>query len=176
MLLTGGSCFCRYKEITQWKATLFFWYWSHVVCLPLHWWSRVIQWAPDVPYQDTPQIVISAKDQIHYWTLTHTQTHTGWFPKWLVSDPYPDASCSQEVRSGPGNDSGFSMQIYRNARVMECHDPSIRQGLCRRTATTLKKKFNKLDVYPSAIHKSSTPLKEWILNRFISSDQFRNHL
>lgn len=39
---------------------------------------------------------------------------------------YPDAPCSKEVRSGPGNNPGFPVKVDWNARVMECHDPAIR--------------------------------------------------
>lgn len=59
---------------------------------------------------------------------------------WVTDSSHPYTSCSQEVRSRPGNNSRFSVQIYRNAWVMECHDPSIWQRFCRRAATTFKAK------------------------------------
>lgn len=61
-------------------------------------------------------------------------------PKKKNPGVYPDASSSKEIRSGPGNDSGLPVEVDWNARVMECHDPSIGKRLCRRTPSTCTEK------------------------------------
>ena len=50
--------------------------------------------------------------------------------------PYPNTAGPEEVGSGPGHHPGLSVQVDWNARVMECHDPSVRERLSGRAPTT----------------------------------------
>lgn len=53
---------------------------------------------------------------------------------------YPNTAGAQEVRSGPGDHPGLSVQVDWNARVVECHDPSVRKWFRRRAPPTCRGK------------------------------------